>query len=132
MSPGYAWEWRSDSSSRHDHGCGTSILIDHLRGVSTARDRLASAAGSVLTRLEVLAGMRRSVQDLTARLLDVLDWVDVDVPIADPSGELANRFMRSHPAVDPVDDGTVEALQASLRTRNVKHFAMFPNLAAPE
>jgi predicted nucleic acid-binding protein len=43
----------------------TSVLIDHLRGEISARDALHEAAGagerlvaSVLTKVEILAGMR--------------------------------------------------------------------------
>ena len=119
----------------------TSVLIDHLRGDEAARHALrdAAAAGerlaaSVLTRVEVLAGMRAHEEAATRRLLDSLDWIEVDTDLAERAGVLANRYLRSHPGIDPVDyviAATAEHLAARLWTRNVRHFPMFPDLAAP-
>jgi hypothetical protein len=119
----------------------TSVLIDHLRGNEASRDALRSAAvagerltASVLTRVEVLAGMRTTEEATTRRLLDSLDWVEVDDGLAERAGDLANRYVRSHPGIDPVDyviAATVQRLDARLWTRNVRHFPMFPGLASP-
>ena len=119
----------------------TSVLIDHLRGNSDARRALADAlnddqrlACSVLTKVEVLAGMRPDEERATRRLLDALDWIPVDNEIAERAGALANAYLRTHPGVDPVDyviAATTQQLDAALWTRNVKHFPMFPNLAPP-
>jgi hypothetical protein len=119
----------------------TSILIDHLRGDRRARDLLARGfdsgqpvAGSVLTRVEVLAGMRSGEEAATERLLDLIVWVPVDEPLADRAGELGRRYLRSHPGVDPVDlivAATVEVLGGELWTRNLKHFPMIPGLRDP-
>ncbi|MYD65882.1 MAG: type II toxin-antitoxin system VapC family toxin [Chloroflexi bacterium] len=119
----------------------TSVLIDHLRGDEAARDALRDAAttgerlaASVLTRVEVLAGMRPHEEVATRRLLDSLDWVEVDHDLAERAGVLANRYLRSHPGIDPVDyviAATVEHLDARLWTRNVRHFPMFADLEAP-
>lgn len=119
----------------------TSVLIDHLRGSSGARealrvvvDRSERLAASVLTKVEVLAGMRASEERPTRRLFDILDWLPVDDAIADHAGRLANHYCRSHPGVDPVDfviAATAMELDAVLWTRNVKHFPMFQDLASP-
>ncbi len=119
----------------------TSVLIDHLRGEEAAREALrgATAAGerlvaSVLTRVEVLAGMRAPEERATRRLLDSLDWIEVDDELAERAGMLANRLLPSHPGVDPVDyviAATAERLDARLWTRNVRHFPMFPELEPP-
>ena len=119
----------------------TSVLIDHLRGEETAREALrgAAAAGerlaaSVLTKVEVLAGMRVPEERTTRRLLDSLDWIAVDDEIAERAGALANRYLPSHPGVDPVDSviaATAERIDARLWTRNVRHFPMFPELESP-
>ena len=119
----------------------TSVLIDHLRGEEAAREALrgATAAGerlaaSVLTKVEVLAGMRVPEERATRRLLDSLDWIEVDDDLAEHAGVLANRFLPSHPGVDPVDyviAATTERLDARLWTRNVRHFPMFPELESP-
>ena len=119
----------------------TSVLIDHLRGEEAAREALrgATAAGerlaaSVLTKVEVLAGMRVPEERATRRLLDSLDWIEVDDDLAERAVVLANRFLPSHPGVDPVDyviAATTERLDARLWTRNVRHFPMFPELESP-
>ncbi|TAK24621.1 MAG: type II toxin-antitoxin system VapC family toxin [Chloroflexota bacterium] len=119
----------------------TSVLIDHLRGDSRARSLLASGfaeqarlVGSVLTRMEILAGLRNGEEIATTDLLGLIEWVAADQGIADRAGELGRVFLRSHPGVDPVDliiAATVERLGASLWTRNVKHLPMFPDLRAP-
>ncbi|MBM2811602.1 MAG: type toxin-antitoxin system VapC family toxin [Chloroflexi bacterium] len=119
----------------------TSVLIDHLRGNELARVALRQAAeggehlvASVLTKVEVLAGMRLSEARRTRQLLDLLDWIEVDDGLAESAGRLANRYLRSHPGIDPVDyviAATVERLGARLWTRNVKHFPMFTGLDAP-
>ena len=119
----------------------TSVLIDHLRGDEAARRALANAAqqgerlaSSVVSRVEVLAGMRPEEEPPTRRLLSALDWISVDDEIAERAGVLANRFLRSHPGVDPVDfivAATAEIHDAILWTRNVKHFPMIADLVPP-
>lgn len=119
----------------------TSILVDHLRGVRAASDLLTEAVaqqrelvGSVLTRIEVLAGMRTKEEAETRALLGVLRWVPVDVALADAAGVLARRYVRSHPGIDTVDyiiAATAAAEQAEPWTRNVKHFPMVPGLRPP-
>lgn len=118
----------------------TSVLIDHLRGDAAARRALADAAEhgerlacSVVTRVEVLAGMRPE-EPPTRRLLSALDWIAVDEEVAERAGVLANRFLRSHPGVDPVDfiiAATAELHEATLWTRDVEHFPMIADLAPP-
>jgi predicted nucleic acid-binding protein len=119
----------------------TSVLIDHLRGVEDARTALRGAVdagehltASVLTKVEILAGMRESEQAATGRLLATLDWIAVDEVLAESAGVLANQYLRSHPGVDPVDyviAATMTQLAGKLWTRNVKHFPMFPDLRPP-
>ena len=119
----------------------TSVLIDHLRGDERAHaafrhgvqsgERLTA---SVLTKTEVLAGMRASEESITRLLFRGLEWIEVDDPLADRAGVLANQFLRSHPGIDPVDyviAATAERLGAELWTLNVRHFPMFPGLSAP-
>jgi len=119
----------------------TSVLIDHLRRRADARDLFQRArhrgetlAASVLTRVEVLAGVRPGEEAGTTALLAELEWIAVDVEIADAAGALANTFRRSHGAIDVVDyvvAATVQQTHATLWTTNVRHFPMFPQLAAP-
>ncbi|MEX2225732.1 MAG: type II toxin-antitoxin system VapC family toxin [Dehalococcoidia bacterium] len=119
----------------------TSVLIDCLRDDRKAIEALRTAieagdslVASVLTKVEVLAGMRAGEERPTRRLFDVLHWVVVDDALAERAGALANQYARSHPGVDPVDyviAATVEHLHAGFMTRNVKHFPMFPGLKVP-
>ena len=119
----------------------TSVLIQVLRGDEQARTLLRAAIGggepvaaSVLTKVEVLAGMKPSEEASTRRLFDSLAWIEVDDDLADRAGELANRYTPSHPGIDPVDyviAATVERLDAELWTHNLKHFPMFPGLQRP-
>jgi predicted nucleic acid-binding protein len=119
----------------------TSVLVGHLPCNAIARVALANAVDdrqrltwSVVTKVEVLAGMRRDEEPSTRRLLDALTWIAVDDMIAERAGLLANAYLRSHPGVDPVDyiiAATAQELGATLWTRNVNHFPMFAELAPP-
>ena len=119
----------------------TSVLIDHLRGRSEALARLDGAIAegqhlvvSVLTKVEVLAGMRSHERSSVRDLLAVLRWIEVDEPIADEAGRMARKYRASHPGVDGTDlviAATTETVGGTLWTRNVKHFPMFPGLTAP-
>jgi predicted nucleic acid-binding protein len=119
----------------------TSVLIDHLRGDERARTALSEALrdrerlhGSVMTKVEILAGMRDEEEERTRRLLNLLDWVSVTDPIAERAGELAGVYLHSHPGVDPIDyviAATTEQLGAELWTRNSRHFPMFADLPNP-
>ena len=126
----------------------TSVVIDLLRGNAAALDAVRGAVGaghdlaaSVVVKVEVLAGMRPHEEQRTRRLLDGIDWIAVDDPIAERAGTLANQYARSHTGIDPMDDSiaatahaTTTAMQdqdVQLWTRNVKHFPMFANLLPP-
>ena len=119
----------------------TSVLIEVLRGDEQARSLLKLAIGngervaaSVLSKVEVLTGMRPSEERETRRLFESLEWIAVDADLADHAGELANRYIRSHPGIDPVDyviAATANRLDAQLWTHNLKHFPMFPGLQPP-
>lgn len=119
----------------------TSVLIQVLRRDERALSLLELAiangegvAASVLSRVEVLTGMRPAETHATQRLFDSLEWVNVDSALADRAGDLARRYVRSHPGIDPVDyviAATTEHLGAELWTHNLKHFPMFPELQAP-
>jgi predicted nucleic acid-binding protein len=119
----------------------TSILIDHLRGDTRAHSLLAGAlesehrlVGSVMTKVEVLAGMRPGEESSTNRLLALFTWAAVDEAIANRAGERARQYLRSHPGVDPIDfviAATVELLGAEFWTTNLKHYPMFSGLKDP-
>ena len=120
----------------------TSLIIDHLRGDARARDALhralkrrdAPPAASVLTRVEVMAGMRAGEEEATSRLLSLFTWVPVTDEIAHSAGTMARRYLRSHAGIDLTDyviAATVEILHGELWTRNLKHFPMLTHVKDP-
>lgn len=118
----------------------TSVLIDVLRGDAAAGAVLrdARAVGplhaSEVTRLEVLAGMRAAEEPSTRALLAILDWHPLDSRVAELAGELGRRWLPGNRGIDSADlaiAATAVLLDASLLTRNVKHFPMFAGLSAP-
>jgi predicted nucleic acid-binding protein len=119
----------------------TSVLIDHLRGDGRAHraikaldERGTGLSASVLTKVELLAGMRSAERSATRRLIEAIAWIDVDDDLAERAGELASRFLKSHPGIELVDyviAATAQRMGADLVTRNRKHFPMFPGLPDP-
>jgi len=119
----------------------TSVLIDHLRGHKEATAYLADdkSRGDELwsvsvVRTEVLAGMLPKEERATRAFLDEIQWVDVDLELADRAGDLARKYLKSHRGVDSIDyivGASAQALDADLATTNVRHFPMFPDLRKP-
>jgi predicted nucleic acid-binding protein len=119
----------------------TSVLVDILRRVEAARAALREATGrgetlvaSVLTKVELLQGMRPGEKAGTRAVMDRLEWITVDDELAERAGELARRYARSHSGIGPVDiviAATAQRMNAQLWTRNVRHFPMFSDLEPP-
>ncbi len=118
----------------------TSVLIDYLRGDERAAALLEHerATGplhaSEITRLEILAGMRASEEEVTRSLLSALTWHTVDTDVAEDAGALGRRWLPSHRTIDGADlaiAATAIRLGVPLWTRNIRHFPMFPGLQAP-
>jgi predicted nucleic acid-binding protein len=117
----------------------SSVFIDILRGdpaaASVLRRHIQAGDeiwGVVVSRAEILAGMRSSERTPTERLLSEPRWLDVDLDLADEAGRLARHHRRSHAGVGVVDfliAAGVQRLDAALLTKNVRHFPMFPDLA---
>ncbi len=115
----------------------TDVLIEHLRGNEDATALLLDAASkkqaacSVLTRFELLAGMRSDERSRIRQLLDSLTNLEVSIEVATRAGEWARHYRRSHDGVSSIDyliAATAEVHGADLLTRNVKHFPMYPDL----
>lgn len=119
----------------------TSVAIDHLRGRAEATRALTRAldegqrlTASVLTKMELEAGLRPGEEPVTHRFYDALEWATVDDAIAVRAGELAQAYRSSHSGADAIDfliASTALSLEASLWTRNVRHFPMFADLRSP-
>ncbi len=119
----------------------TNVLVDHLRAESPATEAFRAAlrsgrrvAASVLTRVELRRGARPQEVAMIEAVEVVIDWVPVDHEIAAGAVRHAERFGRSHGGIDVPDyvvAATAERLDASLLTRNVRRFPMFPDLTPP-
>jgi predicted nucleic acid-binding protein len=119
----------------------TSVLIDHLRGRPEARDVLREAVtdgqvlgASVLTRIEVTAGVRSDERRATDALFRALRWLPVTDAVAEDAGLLARRYRRSHGSIDVVDyvvAASARVHDADVWTLNLKHFPMFDDLRPP-
>lgn len=119
----------------------TSVLIDHLRKHPEATGRLDRAVeigiqvcGSVITKVELLWGMRAPEKRSVRSLIDALTWLPVTDAIAERAGRLARRYRASHSNIDLADyviGATALEAGATLWTRNVKHFPMFEGLQPP-
>ena len=118
----------------------TSIMIDVLRGEPAAAAVLREERetgilhASEVTRLEVLAGMRRGEEDATRALFEAFTWHPVDERLAELAGELGRRWLPGNRGIDSADlaiAATAVDLGARVLTRNVKHFPMFERLVAP-
>ena len=114
------------------------VLIDVVKGNLLACGALADAraAGMRLmsvtpVRAEILRGVFGSEVAPAAGLLDALEWLDVDVELADRAGEMGRPFVRSHQGISITDlllAAAVSRVGGQLMTRNVRHFPMFPGL----
>ena len=111
----------------------TDILIDHLRKNIAALDFLSSALGgnpsvflSVISRAEILAGIRKGEAEVVDSLFQVIPSITVDDAIADRAGSYLRKFGKSHNLNigDALIASTAREMGLSLVTKNVKHFPM--------
>lgn len=119
----------------------TTVFVDYLRGqpdaVRTVRTSLLDGdplAASVVTRMELLAGLRDTERPALEAFLDQIPWIPVTTDIADVSGALMQRFLRSHGAISPNDyliGATALVYGAALWTANRRHFPYLPDLPEP-
>jgi predicted nucleic acid-binding protein len=87
-----------------------------------------------MVRFEVLAGARPPELAAISSLLEACLDGPVDRLVAERASELARRYARSNTGIDPIDyvvAATAQLLDATLLTRNVKHFPMFARLRPP-
>lgn len=116
-----------------DYLLDSNILILYLRktrGYDELLDSLSKDDAlfiSVITRLEIVRGMRERERQDTYDLLDALETIPVTIGIADSAGEL----MRSWRARGIILEGADAIIAASalahgltLVTTNAKHFPM--------
>ena len=116
----------------------SDVLIDVFRNVAPAIDLLATARrdGADLlsvtpVRTEILRGISPGQQRAVEGFLRYIDWLDVDVELADRAGEMGRIFVRSHQGISVPDlllAAAAHRVGGELLTRNVRHFPMFPDL----
>jgi predicted nucleic acid-binding protein len=116
----------------------SSVLVDHLRSFEPATEYMAALEErpvcSEISRIEILQSLRSPKHAAAEKLFALIEWIAVDEQISRRAGELGRRWRRTHTGLGVADlavAATVLQLGAQLATRNVKHFPMFGNLAAP-
>jgi len=119
----------------------STVLIDLLRGNPAAHRALEEVSSrqerkmcSVVSKVELLAGMRTHEESDIRVFFRTLESIPVDDDIAELAGTMASQFLRAYPGVDTEDyiiAATTMHYNASLWTLNVKHFPMFENLVRP-
>ncbi|HDH12143.1 MAG TPA: type II toxin-antitoxin system VapC family toxin [Nitrospirae bacterium] len=111
----------------------TDVLIDHLRKKRNALDFLSKEIEegsllfvSVISRVEIFAGMRRGEEDAVICLFDLITPIEVDMTIADKAGDYMRKFSKSHALNigDAIIAATTREMTLKLITKNVKHYPM--------
>ena len=111
----------------------SDVLIDHLRKKKKAIDFLTVEIGkgtllftSVISRIEILAGMRKGEEEIVNSLFELINPIDVDIAIADKTGEYLRNFSKSHALNigDAIIAATSLEMSLKLVTRNTKHYPM--------
>src|SRR5215207_10124345 len=116
-----------------DYLLDSGILIRHLRdqrGYPEMMDRLTDEGDvfiSVITRFEIVRGMRDRERETTVNLLDSLDTAGMNREIADIAGEII-RTGRARGVTFGEADSIIAATALNhglaLLTTNAKHFPM--------
>lgn len=111
----------------------TNILIDYLNAVPQAAeefDRYDTAAISIITWMEVLAGAGPDVADATRRFLGGFQIVSLEAPIAERAVEIRKEYRIKLP--DAIIWATADTNSMLLVTRNSKDFpADAPGVCIP-
>ena len=111
----------------------TNILIDHLKGKTEATlvlkqciDSRIQLACSVITRIELLSGMRPAEESLLERFLAGFEEIDVTKKIANLAGVYMNRYRKSHGInmADAIIAPSAKFIDSKLYTLNTKHYPM--------
>ncbi|OGO76149.1 MAG: hypothetical protein A3K45_06455, partial [Chloroflexi bacterium RIFOXYC12_FULL_59_14] len=116
-----------------DHILDSNILIRYLRKTAGYKDLLHEIERkgwtyiSVMTRLEIVRGMREREREETFDLLDTLETLPMTSEIADLAGELIRSWRER--GINLSDADAIIAASAihhglALVTTNAKHFPM--------
>ncbi len=111
----------------------TNILIDHLKGKTEAtlvlRDCIHAKlllACSVITRIELLSGMRPDEENKLERFLTCFERIEVTDKIAGYGGMYMNKYRKSHGinTADAIIAASAKHTDSKLYTLNIKHYPM--------
>ena len=111
----------------------SDVLIDHLRKekkalrfLATELEKHSLVCISVISRVEILAGMRKGEDAIVNNLFEILTLVNIDVSIADRAGEYLRKYGKSHSLSigDALIAATSKEMSLTLITRNVRHYPM--------
>jgi len=111
----------------------TNILIDHLKGRPEARACLQNClqqkvkmACTVITRIELLSGMRPDEEHLLELFLSSFDKIELTDTIAGTAGKYMNQYRKSHGInmADAIIAATAQHTGSKLYTLNMKHYPM--------
>jgi predicted nucleic acid-binding protein len=111
------------------------ILIDHLNGISQATDYIklihAGAAISVITRAEVLAGIKtHEDEERVRRLLGIFPTLPLTTEVADAIAAFRKKGLKFP---DAAQAAIASVNRLKLATRNTEDFtlAKFPDALVP-
>ena len=111
----------------------TNILIDHLKGKAVATKILQGCvseglllACSVITRIELLNGMRPEEEKILEGLLSSFEKIAVSDGIAVQAGKYMNIYRKSHGInmADAIIAASAKDAHCQLYTLNIKHYPM--------
>ena len=111
----------------------TNILIDHLKGKQEAITVLKQCINSnitltcsVISRIELLNGIRPKEKSQLEYFLSGFEKVDVNEKVATIAGLYMNKYRKSHGInmADAILAASAKSLNAKLFTLNIKHFPM--------
>lgn len=111
----------------------TNILIDHLKGKREATCLLQDCihakillACSVITRIELLSGMRPEEESKLERFLTGFEKIDVTDKIAGFAGIYMNKYRKSHGIniADAIVAASAKHTGCKLYTLNTKYYPM--------
>ena len=111
----------------------TDVLIEYLRdnekivrSFTEVYNREKKLCFSPITRAEIVAGLRKGEEGITAKLFGLMECLKID----DAIGQKAGEYMKSHRAshsteiADALIAATAYVADLSLWTLNKKHYPM--------
>lgn len=111
----------------------TDVLIEYLRNNEKLVQRFLDVykkekrlCYSPVTRAEIVAGLRRGEEEVTARLFGLMECLKIDDGIGHKAGEYMRAYRASHSTeiADALIAATAHLNDVPLWTLNKKHYPM--------